>query len=177
MLGQKAASSGLQIFVNAFHGWAHNRLCQLKYHPLYRTGTGLEDMETLERIFSASNSVTRIIWSATSYHWLQAIDLHFRQWDDEKYQQLSEYNISSLTIYSYGLGMFMLGNYKQSLEILKDYVPEVNAFKLEKGVSNIVIEGYILDEKKFLEGLKDEPQGRVLTSAYVEALIFLKKAE
>lgn len=71
----------------------------------------------------------------------------------------------------------MLGNYKQSLEILKDYVPEVNAFKLEKGVSNIVIEGYILDEKKFLEGLKDEPQGRVLTSAYVEALIFLKKAE
>lgn len=177
MLGQKAASSGLQIFVNAFHGWEHNHLCQLKYHPLYRTGTGLEDLETLERIFSASNSVARIIRSATSYHWLQAIDLHFRQWDDEKYQQLGECDVDYLTMYSFSSGTFLLGNYEQALEILKDYVPEVNVFKLEKGVSNMDIEGWITAEREFLDGLKDEPQERVLTSAYVEALIFLKKAE
>lgn len=90
LLGQKAESQRLQVFVNAFHGWAHNRLCQLKYHPLYRVGVGLEDLETLEHVFSSSNSIAGPIRHATSFHWLQAVDLHFHQWDDEKYQELSK---------------------------------------------------------------------------------------
>lgn len=90
LLGQKSASKRLQIFVNAFHGWAHNRLCQLKYHPLYRTGVGLEDLETLECVFSASNAIARTIRHATAFHWHQAVDLHFCQWDEEKYQELSK---------------------------------------------------------------------------------------
>lgn len=61
LLGAKSASKQLQVFVNAFHGWVHNHLCQLKYHPLYRVGTGLEDLETLERVFSASNTIARTI--------------------------------------------------------------------------------------------------------------------
>jgi hypothetical protein len=88
LLGQKAKDQRLQILVNAFHGWAHNRLCQLKHHPLYRRGLGLEDLETMERIFSASNTVARIVRHATKFHWLQAFDLHFRQWDQDKYQEL-----------------------------------------------------------------------------------------
>ncbi|EGO23128.1 hypothetical protein SERLADRAFT_409558 [Serpula lacrymans var. lacrymans S7.9] len=47
------------IVVNTFHGYGHNCLCQLCKHPLYLTGYGLEDLETLERVFSASNSVAR----------------------------------------------------------------------------------------------------------------------
>jgi hypothetical protein len=35
LLGDKAKQHWLQILVNAFHGWAHNHLCQLKYHLLY----------------------------------------------------------------------------------------------------------------------------------------------
>jgi hypothetical protein len=89
LLGDKAMQRRLQILVNAFHGWAHNRLCQLKYHPLYCTGLGLEDLETLERIFSSSNKVARTIRHATRFHWVQAMDLHYRQWNDEKYQELS----------------------------------------------------------------------------------------
>lgn len=91
LLKDKAAQSRLQVVVNAFHGWAHNRLCQLQFHPLYRKGTGLEDLETLERIFAASNTIARPIRHATKFHWLQAVDLHFRQWDEQKYQELSEY--------------------------------------------------------------------------------------
>jgi hypothetical protein len=93
LLGRKAEQQRLQIVVNAFHGWAHNRLCQLKYHPLYRKGLGLEDLETLERIFSSSNTIARTIRHATRFHWLQAMDLHYRQWDDEKYQALSMWSI------------------------------------------------------------------------------------
>lgn len=103
MLGAIAEAKGLQVIVNAFHGWAHNRLCQLKYHPLYRTGMGLEDLETLERFFSSSNTIARTIRHATSFHWHQAIDLHFRQWDEQKYQELSKLDLlnplSSLCLY------------------------------------------------------------------------------
>lgn len=91
LLRDKVKASRLQFVVNAFHGWAHNRLCQLQYHPLYRKGLGLEDLETLERVFSSSNTVARTVRHATQFHWLQAMDLHYRQWDEEKYQELSAY--------------------------------------------------------------------------------------
>lgn len=74
--------------MNAFHGWSHNRLCQLYNHPLYTDGVGIEDLETMECIFSASNAVAPCIWLATRYHWMQALDLHFQQWDEDKYNEL-----------------------------------------------------------------------------------------
>jgi hypothetical protein len=100
LLLDKANQRRLQMLVNAFHGWAHNRLCQLSFHPLYRRGLGIEDLETLERVFSSSNSIARTIRHATQFHWLQAIDLHFRQWDDEKYFELSQYFITCYLIWA-----------------------------------------------------------------------------
>ncbi|HEV7738191.1 MAG TPA: hypothetical protein VGO47_12580 [Chlamydiales bacterium] len=47
-LGPRAEELGLHLTVNAFHGHAHNRLCQLQHHPLYTPGVGLEDFETCE---------------------------------------------------------------------------------------------------------------------------------
>jgi hypothetical protein len=70
LLRDKAKQQRMQIIVNTFHGWAHNHLCQLKYHPLYRKGLGLEDLETLERIFSSLNTIARITRHATWFHWL-----------------------------------------------------------------------------------------------------------
>ena len=57
ILAAIAKAQGLQVVVNAFHGWAHNRLCQLKYHLVYQTGMGLEDLETLKQFFSSSNMI------------------------------------------------------------------------------------------------------------------------
>ncbi|KAK7435754.1 hypothetical protein VKT23_019451 [Stygiomarasmius scandens] len=54
--------------VNAFHGYSHNFLCQLLYHPINITGMGLEDLETLEQIFSASNTLASITRYATAFH-------------------------------------------------------------------------------------------------------------
>ena len=39
------------------------------------------------------------------------------------------------------------------------------------------IEGWITEERRFLTSLKNEPEGRVLEVAYVEALIARDKAE
>ena len=102
LLAEKAAHLGLQVIVNAFHGWAHNRLCQLKYHPLYRRGLGLEDLETLERVFLSSNSIACTILHTTQFHWSQYVDFHFQQWDADKYQELGKstyHAICSVLIY------------------------------------------------------------------------------
>lgn len=56
-IADKAKRRRFLLTVNAFHWHAHNRLCQLRHHPLYQCVFGLEDLETCERIFSASNAV------------------------------------------------------------------------------------------------------------------------
>jgi hypothetical protein len=90
-LGPEALARHLKIVVNAFHGHAHNRACQLKYLVSYILGLGIEDLETCERIFSSSNSVARLIRHVSYFHWLQFLDLHFEQWDQDKYAELGKY--------------------------------------------------------------------------------------
>jgi Kyakuja-Dileera-Zisupton transposase len=88
-IGEKACTRWLLLAVNAFHGYAHNLLCQLRNHPLYILGLGLEDLETCEQVFSASNAVAWVVRHSSYFHWLQYIDLHYRQWDEDKYFELS----------------------------------------------------------------------------------------
>ena len=90
---EKAQDLRLQVAVDAFHGHAHNRLCQLSNHPLFHKGFGLEDLATCERIFSGTNPVTRLIRHASHFHWLQFIDLQMDQWDNDKYLELSNCSI------------------------------------------------------------------------------------
>jgi hypothetical protein len=90
MLSDKAAKKRIIINPNTFHGWLHNRLCQLSNHPLYQPGYGIEDLEVLERVFSSSNGVARCTRFGTPFHWMQYFDLHFNQWDEDKYEALSK---------------------------------------------------------------------------------------
>ncbi|KAI9069496.1 hypothetical protein FKP32DRAFT_1608414 [Trametes sanguinea] len=91
--------------VNAFHGYSHSHRCQTQHHPSVIVGAGLEDMETMERIFSASNQLATVIRYASKYHRRLFIDLFFKQWDDDKYANLAT---------------MLLNNYRQALGILKD---------------------------------------------------------
>jgi len=88
-IAQMARVANVQLIVNTFHGHAHNRMCQLQYHPLYLPGTGLEDFETCERVFSSSNATAALICHASYFHYIQYLDLHFSQWDADKYAELS----------------------------------------------------------------------------------------
>ena len=67
-LGQKACDLGLCLVVPAFHGHAHNHLCQLDFHVQMSAGFGLEDLETCERVFSGSNAVAQLTRHATLFH-------------------------------------------------------------------------------------------------------------
>jgi 5-formyltetrahydrofolate cyclo-ligase len=87
-IARKARNKGLRVVMPTFHGYAHKRLCQLSFHPLYVTGFGIEDLETAERIFASFNGLANITRYASRFHRIQAIDLFSRQHDDDKYQEL-----------------------------------------------------------------------------------------
>jgi len=89
-VGVSAQHHGLRMVVPAFHGHAHNRACQLSFHILMSPGFGLEDLETCERVFSGSNAVARLTRHATPFHRRQSIDMHFQQWDKDKYSNLGK---------------------------------------------------------------------------------------
>jgi len=55
---------------------------------MYIPGTGLEDFETCERVFSQSNALASGICHASTFHHYQAIEEYFGFWDEEKYFML-----------------------------------------------------------------------------------------
>ncbi|KAI0323448.1 hypothetical protein GY45DRAFT_1349791 [Cubamyces sp. BRFM 1775] len=150
LVRDRAATARMEFVVCAFHGYAHNRLCQLSYHPLYRAGYGIEDLETMERVFAASNNVARIIRYASPFHWMQSLDLHFQQWDEDKYAEL---------------GNFLLNNYKQCLRIIAENTVEVAQLTTELKIEEGVFREWLEQEKTFLSGLREPPEEQVLESA------------
>lgn len=84
-VGVKARDASLTGVVLSFHGYAHNRACQLDWHPLYIDGTGLEDFEECERTFSRTNELACVTRLATPYHWHQEINQYLMFHDFDKY--------------------------------------------------------------------------------------------
>ncbi|KAJ2970863.1 hypothetical protein NUW54_g12636 [Trametes sanguinea] len=162
LLSKKAAAASIHFVVCAFHGYAHNRLCQLANHPLYIDGYGIEDLEVMERLFSSSNNVARLIRYASPFHWMQSLDLHFMQWDEDKYAELSN---------------FLFNNYKQCLRIIAENTVDVEQLKTELGIDDDAFKTWLAEEKAFLSGLREPPEEQVLETAYVQALITRKQAE
>ncbi|KIJ59158.1 hypothetical protein HYDPIDRAFT_177921 [Hydnomerulius pinastri MD-312] len=76
-LGRHARGKNHTCLVNAFHGHAHNRLCQLDNLVTYVPGLGLEDLEGCERTFSQSNALAPTTRYSTAFHRRQAISNYF----------------------------------------------------------------------------------------------------
>lgn len=79
-----------RLMVGAFHRHAHNRKCQLDWHPMYIPDTGHTEGEGCEHIFSSSNELACSTRHASPFHWHQTIEEHFSFWDTDKYATLSE---------------------------------------------------------------------------------------
>jgi hypothetical protein len=94
-LGPKALEKRLHMIVGSFHGHAHNRGCQLDWHPLYVNGTGRADYEGCERVFHSSNDLASGTRHASKFHRLQAIEEHFKHWDEDKYAALGIGHVST----------------------------------------------------------------------------------
>ena len=92
-LGEEARKNNHQCLVGAFHGHAHNRLCQSKFLATYVEGLGLEDLEGCERFFSKSNALAASTRYASTFHRRQAISEYATYTGKfETYPNLSEFH-------------------------------------------------------------------------------------
>lgn len=90
-LGPLARRLNYKSLVDAFHGHAHNQLCQLTHLATYTIGLGIEDLGVCERAFSRSNDLASATRYMGVFHRMQAIARYFEDTDHlETYQHLSE---------------------------------------------------------------------------------------
>ncbi|KAI0245254.1 hypothetical protein BJV78DRAFT_1277468 [Lactifluus subvellereus] len=146
------------LIVGSFHGHAHNRACQLDWHPHYVTGMGWADFEGCERVFASSNALAPGTRHVSSFHHHQAIEQHFAFWDEDKYATLSHY---------------LSNHYREALKIVKDYPAQLKKIQDTNGISDDDFACYLGTEKSYLQGLRKEPPEETLQFEYVEALDLL----
>ncbi|KAH9910445.1 uncharacterized protein BXZ73DRAFT_108989 [Epithele typhae] len=154
-VGPDFAKSGSRCCVNAFHGYSHSYPCQLDNHPLGIAGMGLEDLETLERVFSDSNALAPVIRYASVYRRHALMTLFFRHRDEEKHTNLGE---------------FLLNNYKQAINIINKTTPMLREALATMGVTTDQLEGFASAEREYFANLQDEAPRDIYTVEYVMAL-------
>ena len=164
--------------VGSFHGHAHNRACQLRWHPTYIQGTGHSEGEGCEQIFSSSNDLARAARHATRFHRHQMIEEHFHFWDEDKYANLSAYYPSlphdTLTLFS---GQFIGNHYRAAVDTIRTPEAELEVLQHQLGLTKDDFYDYLEAERKYLEELKS-PSPLVLRKIqYVQALNDLRKCQ
>ncbi|KAF6743091.1 hypothetical protein DFP72DRAFT_1080863 [Ephemerocybe angulata] len=158
-LAPKAKEKNFTSLIGAFHGHAHNRLCQLSNLALYVKGMGLEDLEGCERMFSKSNQLAPSLRYTSPFHRQQKIEQFFKHMDS--YETIAN------------LSKFLVDNYEQALEILSEE-DDLKRRMREHGISDeAVFLEWLEEERQYLAGLKDEPVDETLEMDYYQALVDL----
>ncbi|KAG0708173.1 hypothetical protein DFH29DRAFT_979487 [Suillus ampliporus] len=155
------AENECRMCVDAFHGYTHNYACQDINHPNVIEGIGLEDLATMERIFSHSNQLAPVIRYASAYNRRMFIDMLFRQWDKDKYLNLSN---------------MLYGNYKQALRIINEDGFALQEAKHSLGISDGDIKVWRAEQSEYLRACGQEPEYDIHAIAYVEMLQKLRDA-
>ncbi|KIK12282.1 hypothetical protein PISMIDRAFT_18846 [Pisolithus microcarpus 441] len=121
-------------------------MCQLENHPLYQSGFGNEDLETCERIFSSSNNMAPLICHTSEFHWKQFLDLHFNQWDVDKYLELS------------------------AVHYPNPHPAELERFKRSKDLTDNNFESWHREELEYLKRCAGESDTTSIAAQYIELL-------
>jgi hypothetical protein len=161
-LGPDWITSKSRCCPNAYHGYTHNYACQLRNHPSVIEGMGLEDLETMERVFSSSNNVAGVTRYATAYRRRLFIDMHFQQWDEDKYRNL---------------GTMLLNNYKQALTIVTDDQAILDETLKDRNISTEDLDRWQAEQGAYFDALGKEPAEDIHRIAYVDLLQQLRAAQ
>ncbi|KAJ3481525.1 hypothetical protein NLJ89_g12204 [Agrocybe chaxingu] len=157
-LGQKTVAFCLGGVVPAFHSHAHNRGCQVQWHPVFVDGVGLEDFKECERTFCRLNELASVTWLTMPFHHQQHIDEHLHFHDLDK---------------NAGLGNFIFQNYHQALEKIEIDSPRLAALSNRLRITGKDYEHYLDSEQKYLAGLRKEPEAVQHVADYMELLFKL----
>ncbi|KAJ7778568.1 hypothetical protein B0H14DRAFT_3095839 [Mycena olivaceomarginata] len=160
-LAARARQCNFRCLVGAFHGHAHNCLCQLCNLATYVLGLGCEDLEGCERFFSGSNGLAKSCRYTSTFHQQQEITSYVKHYDSfHTYANLSK---------------FITNNYKQAIDILKKE-EALRTWMREEGILDYsVFRVWLEEEKTFLLGLKEgsKDQTETLEMEYVQKVVNL----
>lgn len=123
---------------------------------------GLEDLETLERVFSSSNALAAVTRYASTYRRRLYIEMHFSQWDEDKYTNLAT---------------MLRNNYYQALSIIKNDGLAVEQAKRSMGITDKDLDLWKAEREEYFQTLGNEPESKVRAIAYVELLQKLRELE
>ena len=154
-LGTKFQRSGSSLCVNAFHGYSHNFACQSIHHPNAIVGIGLEDLETMERIFSMSYQLAGVTRYASKYNRRLFIDMSFKQWDEDKYANLA---------------LMLYNNYCQALDTIREVSATLKNAKKSYGISDQDLDMWEASEVQYFQTVGTEPKELSCNVAYVDLL-------
>ncbi|KAG6809770.1 hypothetical protein H0H92_014809 [Tricholoma furcatifolium] len=159
-LGEQARQLHFKALVGAFHGHAHNRICQLSNLATYVQGMGLEDLEGCERFFSKSNALASSTRYATAFHRQQKIAGYLAHMDAFETQR--------------SLGNFLTNNYRQALDLLSG-LPALQKAMEDQGIAGPeVFTEWLQEEKAYLQSLSKEPEEETLEMDYYQRLVSLR---
>ncbi|KAL0063569.1 hypothetical protein AAF712_009486 [Marasmius tenuissimus] len=159
-LGQCVVACRLRGVVPAFHGHAHNRKCQVSWHPMYTEGVGLEDFEECERTFSESNHLAATTRLSTEFHRHQSIMEHFDFHDIDKHTNS---------------GNFIYQNYRQALNRISIDEPLFSELCKEYNITGVDCERFLKEETEHLAREQTESPEVAARLDYVELLQKLAK--
>lgn len=170
-LKHRVVAFRLSGVVPAFHGHAHNRACQLGWHPMYTKGVGLEDFEECERTFALSNNLASVTRHSTPFHRQQQIDEHFDFHDLDKHAASGEFRcMLSGTIRSLLAGKFIFENYRQATEKIAMNSASLQVLEERLHTTAADYETYLQQERDHLEALRREPPDVAWIVEYMELL-------
>ncbi|KAG8752940.1 hypothetical protein FRC12_011728 [Ceratobasidium sp. 428] len=161
-LGEIFEISKSRLIVPAFHAWAHNRLCQISWHPVWQPSLGLEDFEWCERVFSSSNQVAQCTCHASRSTRHRMIELHFRRWDSDREGSTAR---------------FLFNNHMQARAVVAEYTAHIERLPPDARIADEEVEALVLAEHKYLAGLQNKPARDAKRVDYVMELRSLSFAE
>ncbi|KAI0798232.1 hypothetical protein C8Q75DRAFT_802118 [Abortiporus biennis] len=122
--------------------YMHNYICQLTHHPNIIKGIGLEDLETMEQIFSSSNQLASVVWYASPYQRHLFIHVFFQQWDWEKYANSAN---------------FLYNNLRQAFKIIKEDLVTLEQIMASLNITDADIDAWEKEEISFFSIWKNLP--------------------
>ncbi|KAG6874966.1 hypothetical protein C0992_005766, partial [Termitomyces sp. T32_za158] len=133
---------------------------QFQNHPNVIKGMGLEDLKTLERVFSSSNQLGSVTRYMSRYRRRVFIDMFFQQWDAEKYKNLAT---------------ILYNNYVKALRIIECKAPELKKSKVYFNIQPGDLAKWQSEKLEHFSTLGQEPEEDILKITYVELLIQLRE--
>ncbi|KAG8733227.1 hypothetical protein FRC10_000340 [Ceratobasidium sp. 414] len=151
IIGPRARAAKIKFCTGAFHGPAHNRPCQLKYHSRHFLGAGLTDFENCETLFSSSNRLASSTRFASKYHRHQRIHRHMDGWDDDQHANL---------------GRLLRSKYKSALAVIER--AEASISQLAPDIASDKLVEILEREGRYLAELKVEDPNDMMAVEYLE---------